>query len=360
MDYSAYDTADFVCDDSFVAWVKEGRDGAHWEQVIKQYPDKQEQILQARAIILAAAQLPPFQLKAQDQQQMWDQIRSQMDTTEAAPVKKSRFIYWYWAAAAVCIMAGAALWWMRPEKETAVVYTRLLKEAKLDGNRRIEEVNEESTVRTVRLPDGSSVVLEPGARISYPVCATNNCKREVYLSGAAFFEVSRNTLQPFIVYANEMVINVLGTSFHVKAYDKDSLVQVYVKTGKIALSVQPLGSKVISNVSANQQAILQRNTLAVSVQLPEQHHIELQAPEAITYSFVFNDAPVDSVMSTIENAYGVHIAYDKVLLADCRLTASLTDEPLYEKIRLICRALEADCIIKGNDITLSAKGCHRY
>ena len=100
MDYSAYDTADFVCDDSFVAWVKEGRDGAHWEQVIKQYPGKQELILQARTIILAAAQLPPFQLKAQDQQQMWDQIRSQMDTTGMAPVKKSRFTYWYWAAAA--------------------------------------------------------------------------------------------------------------------------------------------------------------------------------------------------------------------------------------------------------------------
>ncbi|MCF6401509.1 FecR domain-containing protein [Chitinophaga filiformis] len=360
MDYSAYDTADFVCDDSFVAWVKEGRDNAYWEQVITQYPDKQEAMSQAKAIILAAAQLPVFQLKEQDQLKMWNEISNQMDITGTTPVKKSRFIYWYWAAAAVCIMAGAALWWMRPGREPAAVYTRLLHEAKLDGNKRVEEVNEEKGPRTVRLPDGSSVVLQPGARISYPVCAGGNCKREVYLSGAAFFEVSRNTLQPFVVYANEMVINVLGTSFHVKAYDQDSLVEVYVKTGKVALSVQPLGSKVVSNVSANQQAILQRNTLAVSVQLPEHHQTDPKAPAAITHSFVFNDAPVDSVMNTIENAYGVHIRYDKALLADCRLTASLTDEPLYEKIRLICRALEAECIIEGNDITLLAKGCHRY
>ncbi|UPK70035.1 FecR family protein [Chitinophaga filiformis] len=360
MDYSAYDTADFVCDDSFVAWVKEGKDSAHWEQVITQHPGKQEVMLQARAIILAAAQLPAFQLKEQEQLKMWNEISNQIDTTAAAPVKKSRSIYWYWAAAAVCIMAGAALWWMRPEKEPAVVYTRLLREAKLEGNKRIEEVNEGKELRTVKLPDGSSVVLQPGARISYPVCRGSNCKREVYLSGAAFFEVSRNTLQPFIVYANEMVINVLGTSFRVKAYDADSLVEVYVKTGKIALSVQPLGTKVVSNVSANQQAILQRNTLVVSVQSSGQYQADPQAPEPITYSFVFNDAPVDSVMKTIENAYGVHIHYDKALLADCRLTASLTDEPLYEKIRLICRALEAECIIEGNDITLSAKGCHRY
>jgi ferric-dicitrate binding protein FerR (iron transport regulator) len=359
MDYSAYDTADFVCDDSFVAWVKEGRDSAHWEQTITQYPGKLEAMSQARAIILAAAQLPAFQLKEQDQLLMWNEIQSRTKTAGAVPLKKSRFASWYWAAAAVCIMVGGALWWMRPQ-DPVTVYSRLLQEAKLDDSKRVEEVNEDKKLRTVRLPDGSSVVLQPGARISYPVCADRNCKREVYLSGAAFFEVSRNTLQPFIVYANEMVINVLGTSFHVKAYDQDSLVEILVKTGKVALSVQPLGDKVVSNISANQQAVLQRNKLTVQVQLPEQHKIDPKSPDAVTYSFVFNDTPVDSVMATIENAYGVHISYDKQLLADCRLTASLTDEPLYEKIRLICKALEAGCIIEGNDIKLTAKGCRRY
>ncbi|PWV54270.1 FecR family protein [Chitinophaga sp. S165] len=360
MDYSAYDTADFVCDDSFVAWVKEGQDSAHWEQVITQHPGKHEAILQARTIILAAAQLPAFQLKEQDQRLMWNEIQARMETTGIVPVTKRRFTYWYWAAAAVCMVIGAALWWMRPQERPAV-YTRLLQEAKLEGNKRVEEVNKGKNIRTIRLPDGSSVVLQPGARISYPVCADNSCKREVYLSGAAFFEVSRNTMQPFVVYANEMVINVLGTSFHVKAYEQDSLVEVKVKTGKVALSVQPLGDKVISNVSANQQAVLQRKTLAMLVQLPEQQLKKApETPEAITYSFDFNDAPVDSVMTTIENAYGVHISYDKALLADCRLTASLTDEPLYEKIRLICKALEAGCIIEGNDIKLTAKGCRRY
>lgn len=359
MDYSAYDTADFVCDDSFVAWVKEGWDSAHWEQTITLYPGKHEAMLHARAIILAAAQLPAFQLKEQDQLSMWNEIQSRTVTARVEPLKKRRFTFWYWAAAAVCIIAGGTLWWMRPQ-EPVTVYARLLQEAKLDDNKRVEEVNETKKLRTVRLPDGSSIVLQPGARISYPVCADRNCKREVYLSGAAFFEVSRNTLQPFIVYANEMVINVLGTSFHVKAYEQDSQVEVLVKTGKVALSVQPLGNKVVSNISANQQAVLQRNTLRVLVQLPEQHKIDPKSPDAVTYSFVFNDTPVDSVMTTIENAYGVHISYDKQLLADCRLTASLTDEPLYEKIRLICKALEAGCIIEGNDIKLTAKGCRRY
>jgi hypothetical protein len=110
-------------------------------------------------------------------------------------------------------------------------------------------------------------------------------------------------------------------------------------------------------LTANQQAILTRSTLKVDVTSLQEH--KPQAATLETYSFVFMDAPVDSVMNTIEQAYGVHITYDKVLLADCRLTASLYDEPLYEKIRLICKALEASCIIEGNDIKISAKGCHQ-
>ncbi|SFO35121.1 FecR family protein [Chitinophaga sp. YR627] len=356
MDYSVYDTADFVCDDSFVAWVKEGREEAHWKEVIARYPAQREAMLQARTIILAAAQLPAFELKEKEQQLMWENIRETMTPAEQTVVKTSRRYFLYWAAALLCIAAGAAIWWMRPAPAPAA-YSRLLQEAKLEGKERIEEINEEKHPRTVSLPDGSSVILQPGARISYPACPDHKCSREVYLSGAAFFEVSRNTMQPFIVYANEMVINVLGTSFNVKAYEQDSLVEVHVRTGKIAVSVKPLGNKVVANLSANQQAVLTRSTLAVAVlqTIPQVNTRKMD--EATVYSFEFSDTPVDSVMTTIENAYGVRIHYDEVLLADCRLTASLTDEPLIEKIRLICKALEAGCIIEGDEITLTAKGC---
>ncbi|QHS61316.1 FecR family protein [Chitinophaga agri] len=359
MDYSVYDTADFVCDDSFVAWVKEGKDSAHWSAIFAEYPTQREAMEQAKAIILAAAQLPAFQLSATEEQALWEDIHMHMEQHDSTPVKIRRYSYWYWAAALLCITAGAAIWWLRPAQAPAA-YSRLLEAASLEKNERMEEINEEEHPRTVSLPDGSSVVLQPGARISYPFpgCPERNCKREVYLSGAAYFEISRNTLQPFIVYANEMVINVLGTSFNVRAYEQDSLVEVHVKTGKISVSVQPLGDKVVANLSANQQAVLKRNTLAVAV-LQTIPPVSTRKTEdvAVVNSFEFSDTPVDSVMAAIEHAYGVHISYDKALLAGCRLTASLTDEPLHEKIRLICKALEAGCIIEGDEITLTAKGC---
>jgi len=355
MDYSVYDTADFICDDSFVAWVKHGEQADFWKTVEQQYPEKLEIMREARAIITAAGSLPAFTLNEEANAHIWNNIK---DTVQ--PVRRQRFVRWYWAAAIAGIAAVMLIMPFKREKKD-LVYKQLLNEVRSDHP--VEIVNSEASPLTVSLPDGSSVLLQPGARLSYPACFGRSCHRRVYLSGAAFFEIYHNAEKPFVVYANEMIIDVLGTSFGVKAYEQDSLVSLIVKSGKVAVSVQSFNQQVVPDkrqviISANQQATLQRNTLLVDVtSLPVLRKSQGVAVE--TNLFVFTDAPVDSVMHTIEQAYGVHISYDQVLLADCRLTASLYDEPLYEKIRLICKALEASCIIEGNEIKISAKGCHK-
>ena len=356
MDYSVYDTADFICDDSFVAWVKHGEQSDFWKTVEEQYPEKKEVMQQAKAIIIAAGSLPAFKLKEGVNTQIWDNIRETMQ-----PVPKQRFIRWYWMAAAVVTIIAIVTLLPQQNGKKNIVYKQLLKQVKSEHP--VEIVNEGTKPLAVNLPDGSSVLLQPEARLSYPACFGRSCDRRVYLSGAAFFEIYRNAKKPFVVYANEMIINVLGTSFGVKAYEQDSLVKLVVKSGKVAVSVQSFNNQVLPDqqqmiITANQQAVLQRSTLLVDItSLPVYKPGPVVRVE--TNLFVFTDTPVDSVINTIEAAYGVHISYDKVLLADCRLTASLYDEPLYEKIRLICKALEGSCVIEGNEIKISAKGCHK-
>lgn len=354
MDYSKFDTADFIADDNFVAWVKNGENAGHWESIARNNPEQRSAILQARAIIQAAAGLPAFGLKEDVDAAIWQNIRTRMEEPQR-PVRHLR--PWYIAAAAVLIaLVASTIMWFTMHKADHSAYHELVAKAETKKNAFIESINEGKKPETVSLPDGSSVILQPGARISYSTCLTGKCHRQVYLSGAAFFEVKRN-IEPFVVYANEMVINVLGTSFMVRAYDEDTLVSVAVKTGKIAIAIQPKENDARVNLSAHQQAILKRSNHALDV-LP----MNLTAPALPTvtelYSFVFADAPADSVFNLLEKAYGVQINYDKTLMASCRLTASLDDEPLKEKLKLICQALEANCTIEGNKITITTKGCH--
>src|SRR5690606_37260897 len=77
-----------------------------------------------------------------------------------------------------------------------------------------EVVNTERPFKYVQLPDGSSVVLHRNSTLKYPQ-TFDSTKREVYLIGEAFFEITKNAEQPFFVYAGEVIAKVHGTSFSV-------------------------------------------------------------------------------------------------------------------------------------------------
>jgi transmembrane sensor len=104
----------------------------------------------------------------------------------------------------------------------------------------------------LNLPDGTNVWLNAESSITYPTAFANN-RREVTITGEAYFEVTKNAAKPFMVKTPKEEITVLGTSFNVNAYSeepamKTSLVEGSVKVGKVV--IQPgqacLNGKVIS------------------------------------------------------------------------------------------------------------------
>lgn len=68
-------------------------------------------------------------------------------------------------------------------------------------------------VRTVELPDGSSVTI--GAASSIDVAYGDNERRVILSAGEAFFEVEKDADRPFIVAAGNTLVRVLGTKFDV-------------------------------------------------------------------------------------------------------------------------------------------------
>ena len=70
------------------------------------------------------------------------------------------------------------------------------------------------------LSDGTKVWLNSETTIKYPV-AFSGKKREVFISGEAYFEVTRNEEIPFIVHTERMNVKVLGTTFNVRAYNDE-------------------------------------------------------------------------------------------------------------------------------------------
>lgn len=83
--------------------------------------------------------------------------------------------------------------------------------------------------------DGTVAYLNSESKIHYPV-KFGLFERRIRLDGEAYFEVSHNPRRPFVVEFEGGEIEVLGTSFNVKAYRSDDIVAVTLDAGRVALN----------------------------------------------------------------------------------------------------------------------------
>jgi transmembrane sensor len=87
---------------------------------------------------------------------------------------------------------------------------------------------------TLKLPDGTSVILGVASSLRYPV-AFGSADRAVALEGEAYFQVIRDERRAFIVRAGDLVAKDLGTEFTVRAYPEDARARVVVRAGRVAI-----------------------------------------------------------------------------------------------------------------------------
>ena len=130
-------------------------------------------------------------------------------------------------ALAVCLGGGM---WLATSRQSARQTARLEQQV-----RRSWESAPRGRLR-LDLPDGSVVTLNAGSRLELAEALYNKEKREVWLSGEAFFEVAPDPHKPFIVHAGALQTRVHGTSFNVKAYPSLEEQVVTVRDGKVEVS----------------------------------------------------------------------------------------------------------------------------
>ena len=77
-------------------------------------------------------------------------------------------------------------------------------------------------------------------------------------------------------------------------------------------------------------------------------------------SFEFTDISIAQIFETIEQAYLVKIDFPREKLKDCHLTTSLSDQPLSEKLRIICKSIgnNTNFEMNGNQIIITSEGCN--
>ncbi|MBO9638216.1 FecR family protein [Siphonobacter aquaeclarae] len=346
--FADYSLDDFLENDAFVRWVKypDAGQNRYWQQVASAHPHLVPVMDEARRRIREMAQFYP-DVPESDVTDLWQRVQGQI---RPQPVRRFRPLWW--AAAGIALVAGWFIWdtGQPVEKVREMV-------ASVSGSATREIRNTGTQVQIITLSDGSTVSLEPSGTLRFDT--TFRERREVYLSGDAFFQVRKDPAHPFFVYANGLVTKVLGTSFRVTAYERDPRVTVQVRTGKVAVypseAAGPHPESAGLLLTPNQQASFLREELQLSRGLIQDPRILV--PKENLKRFVFDDAPLSEIFDALEKAYGVRIVYDEEVFARCRITTSLTDEVLFEKLNVLCKVIGATYQVVDAQIVVSGSGC---
>ena len=172
---------------------------------------------------------------------------------------------------------------------------------------------------TVRLPDGSSVMLNHYSSLSYPEKFQSD-KREVELNGEAYFEVSKDPKHPFIVQTETIDVQVLGTHFNVDAYHDNLDVKTTLLSGSVA----------VSNKSKSVRMVLKPNEIAIYNKVEEKltRKVLENAEDEISWrqgEFIFDDLPLQEIARELSNSFGATIQIADTTLQNYRITARVRD-----------------------------------
>ena len=225
------------------------------------------------------------------------------------------------------------------------------------------ETNNTNQIRSIHLEEASRVDLRPGSSIRYSKPFAKN-KREVFLQGEAFFEVTKNPKRPFIVYAGEVATKVVGTSFIVRSGVEDAQdVEVSVMTGKLIVERKENDP---AQKTENNGVVLTPNQKVTFYHI-DNHFVTglvdkpvLVKPQyeiARTHLFRFEETPLQKVLEMLHDAYGVRFELLNDNIRNCPFTADLSGEPLYTKLDIIAGSLNAQYEVKGLSIVLSGGSC---
>lgn len=195
-----------------------------------------------------------------------------------------------------------------------------------------------------RLSDGTKVWVNANSRLSFPSRFTDEERKIRLLEGEAYFEVAERQNHPFIVETSRANVRVLGTHFNVKNYNNN------FSTTLAEGSVQVYNQSHQKKLSPNQKAYFKSGELITrTADLTK----ELSWKNNVFY---FNKDDIRSVMTQIENWYGVKVYLDRSVANNATYSGEIKrDVPLSKMLDMLEFTSGLDFILDDTKLYIKQK-----
>ncbi len=246
-----------------------------------------------------------------------DKLQQAHTQTEETPETNTRSIWWLSAAAAVVIAVATSIWlFVKPIQPTPIAQQQ-------------PQIFTFKDKQLVKLPDGSTVVLNAGSELTY----TNDfavTTRQVTLKGEGFFDVAHDPQHPFIVKAGTLTTTVLGTAFNINTTDSKTVVTV--TRGKVEVA-DTKGHH--QTLTPNQQVA----TAATDDILQKQDITAATATQWMDEFLILDDVTIDEAAEMLASKYHKKFVVANKTVGACRIHATFFNNESLETVLMLLGSL---------------------
>ncbi len=355
IDYTRFQTEDFVLDESFQAFAS-GSDAvavAFWQQWLAEHPAQRPAAEQAQRLVLMLSQARQPTASAQRQAQDLARLRRAIQQPQPVPMLRVRSRKRLLAGALLVLLVLGGGFWLWPmggwqKAQYAAIAGKQAQYAALAGEQ-----------RTVQLPDGSVVVLNGNSRLTTAATWDAQSPREVWLEGEAYFRVSHLTRvknlpvvqatgnAKFVVHAGALNVSVLGTTFNV-INRPGGLNKVTLNAGKI----------LVENATRREQKPILMAPGELVEFSPARQRLTRQVvkPEAFSAwasgTLVFDHTPMTEIIRLFRDTYGLEIVVDDPVLLRQTVTGTLPNKNADVLLRALCKSMSIKAERHGKKVRL--------
>jgi len=237
-----------------------------------------------------------------------------------------------WTAAAVVtglVITGALAWLQYQPRHSATTIGAIAAVTK--------KTTERSEYKYVLLPDSTQVWLNASSSLEFPD-HFDAAKREVSLSGEAYFDVRHADKIPFIIHTGKIATTVLGTAFNIKAYPDRENIIVSVSRGKVRVSYDNM--PVATLIKGQQVKVSSRYNTAVERKI---------APAAVAAwqqgNMSYEDEAFEDIIADLQRLYNVNIRIDNTPIRSLKVSTSFRREiGIEQALQVLCQL--TDTVLK--------------
>ncbi|MEN7548073.1 FecR domain-containing protein [Rapidithrix thailandica] len=226
-----YTVDDLINEPSFQAYAyrKDPENIRLWNTWLQRHPEKAPSVEEALFILREFYSIAhPLTEKEYEEELLQVKKRLSLSKSSVTPLKsyasqRQAASAWKWVASVsflLLALTGLHLWYQVHFQET------------LENTLWAERTVPKGQKVNLTLSDGTYVKLNAGSTLKFPKVFSEET-REVFLEGEGYFEVSKDSLHPFVIRTGNLSTRVLGTSFIVRAYPQAPIIEVAVQSGQV-------------------------------------------------------------------------------------------------------------------------------